>query len=100
MALTAAAGHAATAVGTITDVWSYANGNVVVTGLNFGTTGCSNSHGFIVEYGSNGYSTIMATLLSARAMGAQIEVNASVTSGCWYPTIASGGSDYVRLLGN
>jgi hypothetical protein len=92
-----ATAYAATGEGTVQDVYQYGGGSVVVTGLYFTNSSCTNNHGFLIEGNHPNFSRLLAVVLTARALGARVRVEASGAN-CWYPTISFDNNHYVLML--
>jgi hypothetical protein len=90
--------QAATAQGTVQQVWIYGNGDAVITGFTFSGASCSVNNGFTLPATNPNFSKLMAVILSAKATGATLQVSAAKTTGCWYPGITPDGDSYVVLL--
>jgi hypothetical protein len=86
----------ATASGAVTSIYTYGDGSVLVTGINFPTGTCSHNSGVYIEGANPALSRLLATILTAKASGLSISVNAKV-DGCWYPTITADSTTYIIL---
>ena len=84
------------ASGTIQSLYTYGDGRILVRGLTFSTGTCSSNTGFTVAADHPNFARILATLLTARAMGLTITVVAKVDN-CWYPEITTDSTTYVIL---
>jgi hypothetical protein len=82
--------------GTIQYVYTYGDGSVLVTGFAFPGASCNNNSGFYIESTHPHFARLMATILTAKASGQSIIVNAKIDN-CWYPTITADTSTYIVL---
>jgi|KBSMisStaDraftv2_1062788.scaffolds.fasta_scaffold216121_3 hypothetical protein len=81
--------------GTITYVYVYGDGSVLVGGINFPSGQCQANDAFFIPGSNPNISKLLATVLAAKAAQMPIQVNADSTSGCWRPTI---GTDTNTLI--
>ena len=84
-----------TAEGTVSRVYTYGDGRVLVTGFTFTSTSCNNG-GFYIRATHPNIDRLLALVLSAQARGATLLVSAEVDN-CWYPEITESSTTYVRV---
>jgi hypothetical protein len=91
-------GAEGTGQGTVQDIYMYGNGGFVVTGVQFTNTSC-HTHGFVVNGTHSHAAKLLSIVLTARAIGAVLSVNAK-TDGCdgWYPEVTETNTQYIRML--
>jgi hypothetical protein len=88
--------NAGTSEGKITNVYTYGDGRVLVTGLMFSGATCEVNGGFWIPGNHPNLQRLLALILSAQATGATISVVAK-TENCWYPEITQDPNSYVIL---
>jgi hypothetical protein len=88
--------NAGTSEGKITNVYTYGDGRVLVTGLTFSGATCDVNGGFWIPGTHPHLQRLLGLILSAQATGATVSVVAK-TENCWYPEITADTSSYVIL---
>ena len=85
------------ASGTVTDIYYYGNGMLLVQGFNFGSTHCTGSNnGFVIDGSYPQLDKILSIILMAKATQRELLVYADVPpSNCWAPTF--GVNNYLIL---
>src|SRR3954469_16866388 len=81
--------------GTITYIYVYGDGSVLVGGINFPSGQCQVNSAFFIPGSNPNISKLLATVLAAKAAQLPIQVSADSTPGCWRPTI---GTDTNTLI--
>ena len=83
--------------GSVTDVYYYGAGMMLVMGFDFGTVHCTGSNGgFLVDSNNPNIDKILSIVLMAKATQREIFVTVEVPpSSCWAPTF--GTNNYLIL---
>lgn len=86
-----------TATGTVTYLYSYGDGRILVSGFIFPNATCMNNGAFWIEGNHPSFARLLATILTAKATGAQVQVTAKSDT-CWYPEITADASTYIIVF--
>lgn len=90
----------ATAVGgngTITYVYVYGDGSVLVGGINFASGQCQANDAFFIPGSNPNLAKLLATLLAAKTAQLPISVTADSAPGCWRPTIGTDTNTMITI---
>lgn len=87
-------GATGSATGTIQYIYTYGDGTVLVTGLNFSGASCTNNGGFVNPGAHPSFARLLRVVLSATAAGTTLTVIAK-TDNCWYPEITADPTTYI-----